>query len=50
MILLKDEEDEKGNLVSCKIEYSSDEEIVQIKKKMKLNENQLQITNFFSTK
>jgi hypothetical protein len=46
-------DDNKGNLLSMKLEYSSDEETKQVAKKKKIGEkdnNQSQITSFFGRK
>ena len=46
----KDDNEDIGNLMKMEWQYSSDEKIKQITKKMKLTKDQHQITNFFSRK
>ena len=48
-MILFDEEEYMGSIIQMKIEYSSDEEITQIKRKKKLND-QASIMNYFSKK
>ena len=49
MIIFDDEEEDIGNLMTMKLEYSSDEEVKQLTKKMKTND-QPSIKNYFSKK